>query len=227
MKTADLEQIHSFWITIWIYLTNFRYVLSVEEIQKALTSLNQPKKHPFWHKLKEALWTLVSVPKEKTSMGFRSGLQNIDAISTNDWLEDQSLIDIPADLREKLALKQPDTFGGTGYVRIMYDTNDFSVLGNISRVFPGLAHTYFDQKEEEESRFSVCTLPRIAQFVKEADKEDMAWDAICDPESENIFFVWGRKGPFLVSVRRKLGKWRMTRVQAGDNFRGSCVYIFV
>jgi hypothetical protein len=222
MRTADTDQLHPFWMTLWNFITDFRYVLAEEEVQKAITSLNKPKKHPFWDKFKEALLTLVKVPKEIRSVRFHTK-GDIPECSTRDWLGQQTRLNIPEELRKEFRQgNQRMTPGGMNCVRSTYAAEDFNLLGKISRMFPGHTETIFD------SRVCSYTLPMIERFMNEADLEDteLAGRAIIEPGAENVFLVCGHDGFVVVSVRKKLGDWRMRRVCAEDYLRGPNVYVF-
>ena len=112
-------------------------------------------------------------------------------------------------------------------MRFTYDTDDLHTLANIERFFPGSANTPFSHKTEHENLPTPCSLARIEQFVVEAEQEHVLGKAITDSSSDNIFFVYGRKGPIMVSVREKLGTWRMRHVELNDSFRGLDAYVFI
>lgn len=223
MKTADFEQIHAFWITIWNFLVNFKYVLALSEVQKAVVTINKSpsERHPFWEKFKEALWTLVHVPKHRASSLARVRSRgNIPTRTTREWLG-STIIEIEASLKSEFDPAQPESLGGTNYTRCIYNTEDFMTLGNISRRFPGHARTPF---ECDASKFP---LTRLEQFVRDAEQSDVFGDTpIIVPRAENIFNVLGCKGPMIVSIRKHLDNWHMRRIQPGDRLHGPEVFYF-
>ena len=230
IRTADLAQTHSFWMTMWNYLRHFHYCLSSDEMQKAITSLNKPTKHPFWTKLEEALWTLVCIPKEKGSVGIKVSY-DIPAQSTSECLKGMT-IEIPPELRRKFADRQPAVIGITNHTRFIYDANDLLLMGNICTYFPagntsiGTTETPFGYRGLYHPKRSVYSLSLIKQFMSDADAEK-ASSVICEPNAENIFLIHGRNGPLMISIRKKLSTWRMMRMEAGDNIRGIDAYVFI
>ena len=187
-------------------------------MQKAITSLNQDDKHPFWGKFKEALWTLVKVPKSDSSVVIKCPW-GILAESTYDSIARMD-VDIPVELRRKFPLNQPKMDKGTTCKRLRYDSGDLEIIGNISRFFPGRADKFFDLKD---GRITICSLSFIHNLIVMCDVPD---SIICDQNSENIFVVNGRNGPIMVSVWEKLDNWHMREVTPGSRFRGSHVYVF-
>lgn len=216
-NTSDKDQLHSFWITLWNFISSFLYVLSREEVQKAMTSINSPKKHPFWEKFREALWTLVSIPKEMESSGYLTK-GHLPAISTKEWLQ-KTIIEIPAGLKNEFYPEQPKSQHGTRHVRYIYSNDDLEVLGNITKFFPGFDVTPYDFRSGHDG----IPLQRIEQFVWLAKQNPD--ESIINSSSVAIFFVRGRKGLIMVRLWEKLGTWRMERVEAGDHFRSTYVYV--
>jgi len=222
IRTADIRQIHSFWLTIWNFIIDFEYVFDYQEVHKAMISLNQKDRHPFWGKFKEALWTLVSVPKEKGRFDFK-GEWDIPAMSTKDCLKNMA-IEIPPNLRRKLVSEQSLRSAGNDYVRIQYDTDDLCLLGNVSRFFSDQTDTLFDYTNN--GNMAIYPLSLISQFMSDVDLEKPN-SAICDSNAENIFLTHGLRGPIMISIRKKLNTWRMKQVNAGDNIRGIDTYVFI
>ena len=217
---------HSFWISIWNYLTDFEYVLNIAEVQKAITSLNQSKRHPFWAKCNEALRTLVTIPKEKGSVR-KLFTGNSPTKSTKKFLE-HTIIHISPELQNEFAHEQFATLDMANYVRFHYDADDLNVLRKITKLFPGFTETIFGSKDGNLARCSVFSLSRVEQFVEEADRDpDSPENAICEPNSDNVFIIAGRQGPLIVSVRKKLNHWRMRRIGPTDTFRYSNAFVFI
>jgi len=226
VRVADIEQIHSFWVTIWTYLMLFKRVLSSEETHKAIISIHQPIKHRFWSKFKEALWTLVVVPEGIESARFQS-CGTLPVVSTRDWLN-LTRIEISPNLKMQFAPEQPEDSCETYHVRLIYDADDIYVLGNITSTFPCMASTPFEKDfPQKYGSTGIFTLTRIEQFTIEAERGDPTNGAICDSGSENVFMVDSQDGPIMISVRKKLNTWRMRQVKAGDALHSSNVYVFV
>jgi len=209
-------------MTIWNYITRFTYCLSSEEMQKAITSLNKPNKHPFWAALEEALWTLVKVPKEKERFDFKSPY-GIPVISTQECLKNMT-IEISSDLRKKFVSEQLMTRIGSEYIRFRYDADELGILGNISQLFSDQTDTLFNYVDD--NNMTIYPLSLISRFISNVELEK-SHPVICEPNSENIFLIHGHRGPIMISVRKKLDTWRMMEVKAGDNFRGIDAYVFI
>lgn len=231
MKTADIEQIHSLWVTMWNYTTRFSGILCSEKVHQAMLNLNDTSKHPFWGKLKEALGTLVSVPEHKhvTLIKLASDDPRFYSkrVFTKDYLK-HTIIDIPKELAHEFVFEQLPVRVDEEYRRYFYDTGDFYVLGKIEQIFPKEYLTPFCYDDGVVWKRHIYSLQIIEEFVAKATAVvPTSESAIIDSSVENIFWVQGKNGPLMISVRQKLGRWQMRRVQVGNTFRGIGVYFFI
>lgn len=198
----------------------FKYVLNAEDLQSAIETINQPQKHTFWLKLKDALWTLVRVPKEKELV--RIHTNDIAKTSTKEYLS-RSIIDFSGDLKKQFAPEQRECFARGTIERYSYEAEDFTWLGEIHKLFP-------DKSDDNPFSFDegcCCPLTQIEQFILDWQKASGPTKVFKEAYAENIFIVRGRSGPFLVSVKNKLGTWRMRPVNAGESFHSRDVYFFI
>lgn len=230
--TPSLDQVHAFWITLWDYIQRFDLALNLEEMQQAMTSVNKTTKHPFWSDLNLTLWNLVKVPTAKKSLRF-SRTKNIEASSTRDWLHASAgtVVDVPPILRKRFAPDQPAIVAAKRqYIRHTYDADDLQVLGHITKLFRGYADTPFERKHGTVP--NPFFLTEIEEFIFEADGGVVAHDknrfdkAIYEANSDNVFFVAGREGNVMVTVRKHLNSWQMRQAYPGDAFRGPNAYFF-